>query len=38
VGTALHALPPRGAIGVKTIPHEDTVLSTMRTAIHEPGF
>jgi hypothetical protein len=38
VGTVLHAVPPRRMIGVKTIPQEDTVLSAMRAAIHEPGF
>jgi hypothetical protein len=25
-------------VGVKTIPQEDTVLSAMRAAIHDPGF
>ena len=38
VGALLHTVLGLGEVGVKAIPQEDTVLSAMRAAIHDPGF
>ncbi|MFZ0332823.1 MAG: hypothetical protein WAN10_07055 [Candidatus Acidiferrales bacterium] len=38
VGSLLHTVLGLGEVGVKALPQEDTVLSAMRAAIHEPGF
>lgn len=38
VGAFLHTVAGLAEVGVKAVPQEDTVLSAMRTAIHEPGF
>ena len=38
VGSLLHTVLGLGEVGVKALPQEDTVLSAMRVAIHEPGF
>lgn len=37
-GSFLHTVSGLAEVGVKTIPQEDTVLSAMRSAIHDPGF
>lgn len=38
VGALLHTVLGLGEVGVKALPQEETVLSAMRSAIHEPGF
>lgn len=38
VGSFLHTVSGLAEVGVKTIPQEGTVLSAMRSAIHDPGF
>lgn len=38
VGSFLHTVSGLAEVGVKTIPQEDSVLSAMRSAIHDPGF
>ncbi|HKV28965.1 MAG TPA: hypothetical protein VJN90_11910, partial [Candidatus Acidoferrales bacterium] len=38
VGALLHTVLGLGEVGVKALPQEDTVLSAMRSAIHDPGF
>lgn len=37
-GALLHTVSGLAEVGVKAIPQEDTVLSAMRAAIHDPGF
>jgi hypothetical protein len=38
VGSLLHTVLGLGEVGVKALPQEDTVLSAMRAAIHDPGL
>ncbi|MGC1108042.1 MAG: hypothetical protein WA876_16050 [Candidatus Acidiferrales bacterium] len=38
VGAFLHTVAGLAEVGVKAVPQEDTVLSAMRAAIHDPGF
>ncbi|MFZ0639344.1 MAG: hypothetical protein WA020_02055 [Candidatus Acidiferrales bacterium] len=38
VGSLLHTVLGLGEVGIKAVPQEDTVLSALRAAIHEPGF
>jgi len=37
-GLLLHTVSGLAEVGVKPVPQEDTVLSAMRAAIHDPGF
>lgn len=37
-GLLLHTVSGLAEVGVKAAPQEDTVLSAMRAAIHDPGF